>query len=107
MGCSSGIPQLSQTHRFSGLPFYGQSFLRFPQGTSDVVPISRTCLLGHQKIHTLTAVAFIAEHRTKAVDDQVVLAILICMMNGNWLIGLIGAMYESSSASTWRFCERA
>ncbi|CAL9015697.1 unnamed protein product [Prunus brigantina] len=66
-----------------------------------------------RKIKTLMAVAFIAEHRTRAVEDvikslgeehsPVILAILICMMNGNWLIGLIGAMYESSSASTWRF----
>ncbi|KAI5337157.1 hypothetical protein L3X38_016426 [Prunus dulcis] len=38
--CSSGIPQLSQTHRLSGLPFYLQSFSRFPQGTYDVVPSS-------------------------------------------------------------------
>ncbi|CAL9015704.1 unnamed protein product [Prunus brigantina] len=76
--------------------------------------VSRTCLLSHQKIQTLMAVAFIAEHRTRAVGDVIkslgeehspashVGYILICMMNGNWLIGLIGAIYVSSSASTWR-----
>ncbi|CAL8171930.1 unnamed protein product [Prunus armeniaca] len=40
MGCSSGIPQLSQTRRLSRLPFYSKSFSRFPQDTYDVVPIS-------------------------------------------------------------------
>ncbi|CAL2252021.1 unnamed protein product [Prunus armeniaca] len=143
MGYSSGIPQLSQTCRLSGLPFYRQSFSRFPQGTYDVVPSSfqpassaslvtfrtasvsasddvftwddvvtiskpvqitgatrkrsksaialslgshseflpfviedhsqrfQTCLLSHQKIQTLMAVAFIAEHRTRAVGDVI------------------------------------
>ncbi|CAL2252009.1 unnamed protein product [Prunus armeniaca] len=178
MGCSSGIPHPSQTRRLSGLPFYSQSFSRFPQealttsfpvrsnqqafhkvvtcctasvsasddaftwddvvkiskpvhisGTtrkrsksaialsleshseflpfvievhsqrvssnsvgiqipvscSDVAPnnfpkslvllriyvVSRTCLLSPKKIQTLMAVAFIAEHRTRAVGDVI------------------------------------
>ncbi|KAI5331812.1 PREDICTED: nudix hydrolase 20 chloroplastic [Prunus dulcis] len=33
--------------------------------------VSRTCLLSHQKIQTLMAVAFIAEHRTRAVGDVI------------------------------------
>ncbi|CAL2245611.1 unnamed protein product [Prunus armeniaca] len=54
MGCSSSIHQLSQTRRLSGLPFYSQSFSRFPQGAYDVVPssfqpesFSRSCHLSH------------------------------------------------------------
>ncbi|CAL2252015.1 unnamed protein product [Prunus armeniaca] len=31
MGCSSGISHPSQTRQLSGLPFYSQSFSRFPQ----------------------------------------------------------------------------
>ncbi|CAL9015701.1 unnamed protein product, partial [Prunus brigantina] len=33
--------------------------------------VSRTCLLSHQKIKTLMAVAFIAENRTRAVEDVI------------------------------------